>query len=147
MHLNHIAIFFYRTSMAYIFHRKYISRIDQPNWNHIFLMYILFIKHFPRKQQLQELTKALYKCIPKLTAKVTSVLPTLTRTQRCPWHGPRSSGSRPLPCMAERWRGSLPVRCPRPWRGEWRCSEASATRCGARAREKRAGCEAERRCP
>ena len=70
MHLNHIAIFFYRTSMAYIFHRKYISRIDQPNWNHIFLMYILFIKHFPRKQQLQELTKALYKCIPKLTCNI-----------------------------------------------------------------------------
>ena len=55
--MNYTSIFLYRTCMTYIFPTKYISRIDQPNWNHIFLRYILFIKHFPRKQQLQELTK------------------------------------------------------------------------------------------
>ena len=34
--------------------------------------------------------------------KVTGVLPTLMRTQQCLWHGPQSTGSRPLSCMVER---------------------------------------------
>ena len=79
--------------------------------------------------------------------KVTGVLPTPVRTQWCSWHGPKSTGSRPLPCMAERRRGSSPVRHPRPWHGERRCSGYSATQCGARARGRKAGEETERGCP
>ena len=79
--------------------------------------------------------------------KVTGVLPTPVRTQRCSWHGPKSTGSRPLPCMAERRRGSSPVGRPRPRHGGRRCSRYSATQCGARARERKAGEEAKRGCP
>ena len=75
--------------------------------------------------------------------KVTGVLPTLVRTQRCSWHGLKSTGSWPLLCMAERRRGSSPVRRPRPWHGKRRCSGYSATQCGARARERKAGEAAE----
>ena len=57
-HLNYTLIFLYRTYMTYIFHTKYISRIDQATWNHIFLMYILFIRHFLRNQHLFNLNKA-----------------------------------------------------------------------------------------
>jgi hypothetical protein len=70
-------------------------------------------------------------------AKMTGLIPTLARTQRCPRRGPGSSGSRLPPCMAERRRGSSPVRRPRPWQGEWRRSRASGIRWGARAQEKR----------
>jgi hypothetical protein len=80
-------------------------------------------------------------------AKVTSVLPTLARTRRCPWRVPRSSKSRPPPCMAEWRRGSSLVRLSQPRHGEWRCSGAVGTQCGACAREKTAGGEVERRCP
>ena len=79
--------------------------------------------------------------------KVTGVLPTLVRTQRCSWHGQKSTGSRLLPCMAERRCGSSSVRRPRPWHGERRCSGYSATQCGARARGRKAIEETERGCP
>ena len=78
--------------------------------------------------------------------KVTGMLPTPARTPWCSWHGPKSTRSRPLPCMVERWRGSSPVRRPRPWHGERRCSGYSVTQCGARARGRKAIEEAERGC-
>ena len=75
------------------------------------------------------------------------MLPTPVRTSRCSWHGPKSTGSRPLPCMAERRRGSSLVRRPRPRHGERRCSGYSATQCGARARGWKVEEETERGCP
>ena len=70
IHITYLAIFFHITCMTYIFHRKYISRIDQPNWNHIFLMYILFTRHFLRNQHLFNLNKATQKSITNLTCNI-----------------------------------------------------------------------------
>jgi hypothetical protein len=67
MHINYVAIFFYRTCTTYIFHMRCFTLLDQQNKFHIFLTYILFTMYFSINQQNQELIKVIYKSTTKMT--------------------------------------------------------------------------------
>jgi hypothetical protein len=69
-HLIHRSNFFHSKGMWYIFHSIYMTSQDQQNKNHIFLTFLELLMHIPRIQAFNNLNKALYKSITKITSYI-----------------------------------------------------------------------------